>query len=388
MSNESFLTLLDDRIKPAGSRDPLGFQTIWVKLGRDIVGDNLTTITSSIDNFIITLLACYYSFPEQDKNKKMDTFFKVEQLGAYFRVSYKEKEDKKYETSIMGITKAEINFKLDEIELGENNQIFGKQQTSGLWGYYTSSLVKSKLINEDKIALTITGKKIIQKFLQIINIEPLIEKNTINKTIIVDNSKKFIKALNSVYDDVANEILNNSNYKIYSDYAIPFFQTLEEHDYKNFYKWVIKEENNFSKKLKDVRSIDMSLWVTSRIFDFCRSKDKVSIEDVVDEIKKSPITQIQNLESVEVIKIFIDYWNKQEYKNAVIEVLNMHESAMKNRKATDWIKSNNGILNVKVSSTKGLPSEIKEDDWQYNYFLYSYLNIAYEVWLQGNSNDK
>ena len=386
MISESFLTLLDDRIKPAGSRDPLGFQTIWVNLGRELVGDNLTTITSSIDNFIITLLACHYSFPEQDIDKKMDTFFKVEQLGAYFRVSYKKKYEK-YETSIMGITQAEINFELDDIELGEGSQIFGKQKTSGLWGYYTSSLVKSKLIDEDKIVLTVTGKKIIQKFLQTFNIEPLIQKNNINKTTIIDNSNKFIKALNSVYDDVANEILN-TDYKIYSDYAIPFFKTHEEHDYRTFYDWVVKKENEFSNKLKYIKSIDKSLWVISRVFDFCRSEDKISIENVVDEIKKSPINKIRPLESVESINVFIDYWNKQEYKDAIIEVLKMHDSAMENRKATDWIKSNNGILNVKVSSTKGLPSEIKEDDWQYNYFLYSYLNIAYQVWLQGNNNDK
>jgi hypothetical protein len=244
------------------------------------------------------------------------------------------------------------------------------------------------LINEDKTALTDVGRKIIQKILQTFNIESLIQKNTINKKTVADNSNKFIKALNSVYNDVANEILNNSDYKIYSDYAIPFFKTHEEHDYRTFYNWVIKEENALSKKLKYVKNIDKSLWVTSRIFDFCRSKDKFSIEDVVDKIKKSPINKIRKLESVEEISIFIDYWNKQEYKDAIIEVLKMHESAMENRKATDWIKSNNGILNVKVSSTKGLPSEIKEDDWQYNYFLYSYLNIAYQVWLQGNSNDK
>ena len=55
----AFLSLLDDRAKPKGSRDPLGFELVWSHFGRKVIG-NLTTITSSIDNFAVALLGFYW----------------------------------------------------------------------------------------------------------------------------------------------------------------------------------------------------------------------------------------------------------------------------------------------------------------------------------------
>ena len=54
-----FLSLLDDRAKPKGSRDPLGFELVWTHFGRKVVG-NLTTITSSVENFTVALLGFYW----------------------------------------------------------------------------------------------------------------------------------------------------------------------------------------------------------------------------------------------------------------------------------------------------------------------------------------
>ena len=51
----AFLSLLDDRAKPKGSRDPLGFELVWTHYGRQVIG-NLTTVTSSLNNFAVALL--------------------------------------------------------------------------------------------------------------------------------------------------------------------------------------------------------------------------------------------------------------------------------------------------------------------------------------------
>ena len=37
----AFLSLLDERAKPKGSRDPLGFELVWSHFGRMVIG-NLT----------------------------------------------------------------------------------------------------------------------------------------------------------------------------------------------------------------------------------------------------------------------------------------------------------------------------------------------------------
>jgi hypothetical protein len=50
-----FFTDLDESLRPKGSRDPIGLEPIWSQVGRRLVG-NLTTVTRSLDNFIVTLV--------------------------------------------------------------------------------------------------------------------------------------------------------------------------------------------------------------------------------------------------------------------------------------------------------------------------------------------
>lgn len=60
MLSTPFLTDLDSRAAVKGSRDPLGIQSIWTRLGRHVVG-NLTTVTNSVRDFTTTLLGYYFA---------------------------------------------------------------------------------------------------------------------------------------------------------------------------------------------------------------------------------------------------------------------------------------------------------------------------------------
>jgi hypothetical protein len=55
-----FLTDLDARAQVKGSRDPLGAQSVWTRLGRQVVG-NLTTVTNSVRDFTTLLLGYYFA---------------------------------------------------------------------------------------------------------------------------------------------------------------------------------------------------------------------------------------------------------------------------------------------------------------------------------------
>jgi len=58
MLTSPFLTDLDSRAAVKGSRDPLGIQQIWTRLGRPVVG-NLTTVNNSVRDFTTMLLGYY-----------------------------------------------------------------------------------------------------------------------------------------------------------------------------------------------------------------------------------------------------------------------------------------------------------------------------------------
>lgn len=385
MLNESFLTLLDDRIKPSGTRDPLGFQTIWVQLGKELVGENLTTITSSIDNFIITLIACHYSFQKENDEDKMNIFFKVEQLAAYFRIASNNK------TNIMGITRANEKYTNDQMQLGSgaDAEIFGNQKTSGLWGYYSSALVASGLIDKDK-SYTTNAEKIIDEFVKICPLDEFLEKTSISKQTIEENHEKFMEALKRVYEDMANIILNKNKFNIYSDYVLPFFEEKTSNSYIEFFNWMSDQDNDFSQKLQAIKKIDVALWIASKVFDYCRSENKNSIGYIAQIIGRSKISKIILDISENKLKSFTHHWNKGEYEDCVKELIKVHKEAMKTRSSTEWISiMPDDTVKVLVGSSKSL-DEFNEgtDDlnnrWQYNYFLYSYLNVAYQVYQKGN----
>lgn len=64
------LSLLDDRLRPKGARDPLAIESIWSAVGRKLVG-NLTTVTSRADHFMVALLACRYAH-EGSRSRSLD----------------------------------------------------------------------------------------------------------------------------------------------------------------------------------------------------------------------------------------------------------------------------------------------------------------------------
>src|ERR1035441_2622551 len=87
MSMSFFFTLLDDSLRPRGSRDPLGSELIWSEVGRKLIA-NLTTVTSNLDNFIFALLGFWFA---SDKKKGGDAeweyFERFEQVTSRARVS-------------------------------------------------------------------------------------------------------------------------------------------------------------------------------------------------------------------------------------------------------------------------------------------------------------
>lgn len=85
MLRTPFLTDLDSHAVK-GSRDPLGIQQIWTRLGQTVVG-NLTTVSNSVRDFT-TLLVGYYFTEQLAKDlgvgSELSVFLKWEQLAALF----------------------------------------------------------------------------------------------------------------------------------------------------------------------------------------------------------------------------------------------------------------------------------------------------------------
>lgn len=161
----AFLSLLDERARPKGSRDPLGFEMVWTHFGRQIVG-NLTTITSSWRIFSVGLLGfhwcnqlCRDVHPVDKQQVLQEHFLRYEQLAAYLRSSAGDHE-------IMGITRVRKRLgegrKTITIGIDQESLILSDQVSYGIWGLYSTALRETGLVRGDCRELTERGLELVR----------------------------------------------------------------------------------------------------------------------------------------------------------------------------------------------------------------------------------
>ncbi|HEY5375199.1 MAG TPA: hypothetical protein VIK01_16080, partial [Polyangiaceae bacterium] len=156
-----FLTQLDSRAAIKGSRDPLGVQAIWTRLGRQVVG-NLTTVSDSVRDFTVLLLGYYFAERVAESSGtegELATFLKWEQLAAYARARSDPEE------GFRGTDR--VRKRLNDggrVKLGLTNdaQILSNQKIYGLWGLYSVPARSSGLL-ENEPRLTAEARELVAR---------------------------------------------------------------------------------------------------------------------------------------------------------------------------------------------------------------------------------
>jgi hypothetical protein len=159
-----FLTDLDPQVAVKGSRDPLGVQTVWARLGRHVVG-NLTTVSTSVRDFTTLMLGYYFAervANEAPSDGDLAVFLRWEQLAAYARGG--ENGDWEFR----GVERAKKNWPADgrgRVRLGADaaSQILSNQKTYGLWGLYTVPSRSSGLVEGEPTRLTHAGRSLVER---------------------------------------------------------------------------------------------------------------------------------------------------------------------------------------------------------------------------------
>jgi hypothetical protein len=156
-----FLTDLDPQAAIKGSRDPLGIQPIWTRLGRRVVG-NLTTVSTSVRDFTTTILGYYFAervANEEDGDSDLGVFLRWEQLAAYARGGINK------DWEFRGTERAKKNLTENgKIRLGTDSAALtlSDQKTYGLWGLYSVPSRSSGLLAGDPTRVTPSARKFIE----------------------------------------------------------------------------------------------------------------------------------------------------------------------------------------------------------------------------------
>lgn len=161
MLTTPFLTDIDPQAAVKGSRDPLGVQTIWARLGRHVVG-NLTTVTTSVRDFTTLILGYYFAervANEVEGGGDLAVFLRWEQLAAYARGEINQ------DWKFRGVERVKKNLQDgNRISLGAEttSQILSNQKTYGLWGLYTGAARVSGLVEGAPTRLTQAGRDLVE----------------------------------------------------------------------------------------------------------------------------------------------------------------------------------------------------------------------------------
>jgi len=157
-----FLTDLDSRAAVKGSRDPLGIQQIWTRLGRHVVG-NLTTVSNSVRDFTTLLLGYYFAASLADElgpGVELAVFLKWEQLAAYARATANR------DFAFRGTERVKKNLSEGSrvtLSADRAHQILSNQKMYGLWGLYTMPARASGLVDGDPPRLTPPALELVER---------------------------------------------------------------------------------------------------------------------------------------------------------------------------------------------------------------------------------
>ena len=416
----AFLSEWDDRARPKGSRDPLGFELVWSHYGRKVIG-NLTTVTGSLENFSVALLGFYWANElnptsvgtAKERSKRIkETFLCYEQLAGYLRHIHKTRtngEDKG--ESILGSRriKSRIDNEKFQITLGldpDKQQILSSQATLGLWGLYYSAMKATELVKDDDRGLTDKGKEIAQLIEKKLGsdadeLKKSLEKNTkLVREGLERQCKKFFDAIRD--SEACGKLLenlmrgSNKDDPQLAEVQIELWRVTQLYlqrgglgPFPTFISEVKKKTQNgdLKKRLNDIESVERLLVAMNNLFRYCQRKNGVELSEVIKEIntkkydyaKLPEPDQLKESHYGEKLAAIRNDLSDNNVDQVVTKILELNEHVMKDRGGAPWVeieKNKTLLVRVPDETAELLDKKELQIRWDYSYFLYSYLAIA------------
>lgn len=428
-----FLTDLDSRAAIKGSRDPLGVQSIWTRLGRHVVG-NLTTVSTSVRDFTVTMLGYYYADQVAEETGTSDdlrVFLRWEQLAAYARGGQNS------DWSFRGTERARKNW--DEgarIRLAADaaSLIMSDQKTYGLWGLYTVPARSSGLVEGNPTRLTAEALRFVRD-----NYLPVLEWKAPARSqglvTLLQKSRAELKPrdrdlqLLETVAKVLRKKLSGAERVFYARHLVDGGPTDSTAGRQRLLAGVLRKElgsdelpfspglvGHLAKQcrsqqgelgaavamyLERIRRAEQLLAPSVRLFAFLQSSDGQVLKQIVEDVRKhwGPGLRSVDRKALEAIEpelmgasgeietgrrwlAIAEALAGGDYAAAIEGLLAQNREVMARRGgAAPWVEVSDGKLLVKVAADAGaLPTKKELSDlWIHSYFLDSLRSVTREV---------
>lgn len=382
-----FITEPDINFRIKGSRDPLGFQPIWQKLGRKVIKD-LSTVSVNIRDFQLMSFAWYFWEDRPDINF-MAFFYKFEQACAYTRELYFEKSSYNGK-DFVSKRRNDLSFRLST---NNADTILSNQKTYGVFGKYNRpftemrikyqddfiSVMESaidtktdskkllalvdKLITEDVVIITKEELQPIADLLAELSYE---EKQFYERLILETPTHKCQNELYHLFKK--NPELRENTFQLY-----PFIESVLKHDISLELKACLIE-------IKNTESV---LYSYANLFRHLQSRPVWQLGEISEEeiFNYFPKKQDYVFGKSAVLTLNEELESLAEDKSKIaLAAVNRNEMVSKRRNNSAWIKEEKGkLVRYYADGGREISTLDFKNAYENNYFIPTYISLFNQI---------
>lgn len=380
-----FFSEQDPNFRIKGSRDPLGFQSIWQSLGRNVI-KYLSTVSINIKDFQVLSYAWYF-YGDRDPNHFLKFFYKFEQACGYARGIYFKND------FFNGIDFVRKNIPNEPYSFSTNDRdtLLSNQKSYGIFGKYNrpysemkikehkefSSIMeealKSKvnfpllkekvdrLIAED---VTIMNKEDLEIFAQILDTLSENEKAFYRDHILKVNGDHVQNELFQLLN-TNSELINSENFNLFS-----FINSLNKKELSDELRFFLNE----IVKSEQVLVPYVYLFKTLQSKPFWE-KEQISSESIFNSIPQSQNHHFSN----NIVDDLNNKLNAIPYELA-LSTVHRNQLVSEKRKNAAWIKIEfDKLITCYADGAKKYTEFDIESSTEHNYFLPSYISLYKQI---------
>ncbi len=427
----AFLTDLDSRAAIKGSRDPLATQSIWVPLGRKIVG-NLSTVSTSVRDFTVLMLGFWLierAVEQGADEPEVSLFLKWEQLAGYVRVEHKL-------GAFRGVDRARANraqgSKLT-LSADRAHQILSNQKIYGLWGLYTVPGRSSGLLADDPLRLTPRAREFVERmYLPVLSKAGFRDGNALVKLLLARTARIDLEGKDAALGKALASILRADRMTVaertfYDDVLVQggpgddtegrqrrlaalLFETVDDEDFAFSPQTMDElakaagdrdEAGSLAMRLERIRYCESMLAPAARLFGYLLARDGKRPEEIADEVRETWGTGLGHLNLPRIAELRdeltlilggaegAERWlaiagdlRHGRYEDVVLRLIQHNKVVMQQRGgAAPWVELRQGRLHVAFRDEDGELTEKKSlpSLWRSSYFLDALRSVVAQV---------
>lgn len=380
-----FLSALDPNYRLKGSRDPLGFQSLWAAAGHKAV-KHLSTVSSNLKDFMILCYGIHF-YGERDPKGFIPFFLKLEQVFAYARRIHNN------DTSFNGIEFINKKVTDSQFHISLKDSILSNQRTYGIYGKYIRPMRDMGITNDTNFpsvmesALSKTERNLVFNL-----VDKLLVENGQRITLSKDELIPFAELLKELTFEERN---------LFREYILKIPNV--EHAQNNLYEVIVSNPeiadarfqlhqiiqsilscNETNESLKHaliiISNTDKVLHPLNVVFTHLLSKSFWTIEDIQNENLFQQLPGRANYDFTDDTMQRLNSMLGLTVVDLVKEVVIRNEEVSKQRGNKAWVEEDKKLFRILYGENGFRINSIDNDGgFEFSYFLNNYLSLFKQI---------